>query len=49
MGNNKMLSLILGAGWAICEVLNVIPSVKSNSVFELISNTLQTLVSSDKS
>jgi hypothetical protein len=43
MENNKVLTLILGAGWAVCEILNAIPTVKSNSVFELIYNTLKSV------
>ncbi len=30
--------------WGICEVLALIPGIKSNSIFTLIFNTLQGLV-----
>ena len=36
--------LIAGALFAISEVLALIPSVKSNSVFQLIFNTLKKIL-----
>lgn len=35
------LTVILIALWAISEVLALIPNIKSNSVFQLIYNSLQ--------
>lgn len=37
-------AIILGAGWAVCEVLCKIPNVESNSVFELIQNAIKKLM-----
>ena len=37
-------ALILGAGWALCEILVKIPSVESNSTFELIQNGIKKLM-----
>ncbi len=37
-------ALILGAGWAICEVLCKVPNVESNSVFELVQNGIKKLM-----
>lgn len=39
---NKVI--IIGALLALSEVLALIPSVKSNSIFEIIVSTLQKLV-----
>lgn len=44
----KMLTIILGIGWGLCEVLNAIPSVKSNSAVELIITSIQTVIASLK-
>ena len=35
--------LILGIGWATCEILVQIPSVKSNSAFQLIYNGMKAI------
>jgi len=37
------LALIVGALLALSEVLAFIPSIKSNSIFQLIVNTLKSL------
>jgi hypothetical protein len=37
------LALVFAACWAVCELLAAIPSVKSNSVFQLIYNTIKSL------
>jgi hypothetical protein len=37
-------AMILGILWGISEALAAIPSVKSNSVFELIVNSLKSLM-----
>lgn len=42
------LSIILGALLAVSEGLALIPGVKSNSVFQLITNVLGSIVKSDK-
>lgn len=44
--DNQML--ILGALWAVSELLSSVPSVKSNGVFQLISNILNTLIEKSK-
>lgn len=40
------MALILGALFAVSEVLALIPSIKANSVFGAIFNLLSSLVSS---
>lgn len=37
-------AIILGAGWAICEVLVKVPGIESNSVFELVQNGIKKLM-----
>lgn len=37
-------AIILGAGWAVCEVLCKVPNVESNSVFELVQNGIKKLM-----
>ena len=36
-------AVILGALFAISEVLALFPNVKSNSIFQLVVNTIKTL------
>ena len=35
-----ILSIFLGAGWAVCEILARIPSIKANSTFQFIYELL---------
>lgn len=38
-----ILAAVSTAAWGICEALNMIPSVRANSVFQLIYNFLGSL------
>lgn len=38
---HKILMVVFGALWAACEVLNLIPSIESNTVLHLIFNVIQ--------
>lgn len=42
---STILAAVLGALFAISEALSLIPGVESNGVFQLIFNTLKSLVS----
>lgn len=37
-------TLIATVAWGICEVLANIPQIKSNSIFQLVYNTLKTVL-----
>lgn len=42
------VTVIFGCLFAISEALTVIPSVKSNGVFQMIYNVLKTITGKDK-
>lgn len=41
--NNQWVVVGLGAALAISEVLSMIPSIKSNGIFQLVYNTLKAI------
>jgi hypothetical protein len=43
--DSSTLSIILGALLGVSEALALIPSIQSNSIFELIMNTLKSITS----
>ena len=43
MTTSAILAIVFGSLYAVCEVLANVPSIKANSVFQLITNILQSL------
>jgi len=49
MDASTQIAIVLGAALAISEALSLIPAVKSNGVFQMISNIIKSLAGVKKS